>query len=289
MEQQESTTSWDEADQTLDLDPKTPEVVPTPAPSAAVAEKVVTETTKVGGVSQTKQTRELAVVEVDNRGLLVGGTIEGEYRICQYLAKSGMMPKQYTTPEKIMAGRQFARELGLPGLIAMRQIAVIEGTPSMFGDLPLAVVRRSGLLERIREYLIDKDGKEISRANGNLSAVFHGAVCEVKRQGCDPVEFVFTLDDAERAGLHIPDEELEKAGKAEWANKYKYRPWYKYKKLMLKYRTRSMALKDQFGDVLNGMSIGEYDHHATLEDAIETTGKEVKVDVKEINDGLKNL
>ena len=58
-----------------------------------------------------------------------------------------------------------ARELGLKPLIALRQITVIKGTPSVFGDLPLAMVRASGKLEMIDEFRFDKDSKKINLKN----------------------------------------------------------------------------------------------------------------------------
>ena len=160
-----------------------------------------------------------------------------------------------------MTAMQFALELGLKPLTALRQIAVVQGTPSLFGDLPLSLCFASGLVETINEFLVDKDGKEISVANGNTLAEAVGAVCQMRRKG-DPnqIERFFTLEDAKRAGLgNSPT-------------------WKAYPKYMLKYRARSQALKDKFPDALNGVSIAEYDFNSKpAEDApaIETTAREV--------------
>jgi len=154
-----------------------------------------------------------------------------------------MLPEAYDTPEKVMTGMQYAVELGLKPLISLRQISVIKGTPSIFGDLPLALVRRSGQLQEIKEWIFDENSKEISLRNKNIANDPFGAACRIKRKGYKEREFVFTIKDAIQAGLPNKDN------------------WKNYPKTMLKYRARSIALKDQFSDALDGVSIMEYDHN----------------------------
>lgn len=197
-------------------------------------------------------------VEARN-GLLSFTDIESLQRLCVYLHASGMMPKQYNTPEKIGTGIQFAIQLGFADkwLLALRQIAVINGNPSMFGDLPLSLVRSSGLLVRFEEFLIDKNSKRICLQHGNLHEDFSGAVCIATRKEKDGTTFtderVFTVEDAKKAGV--------------WGQNV----WKVYPKRMIQMRVRSMALKDLFGDVLNGIAIGEYDFNTTIEKAVDST------------------
>lgn len=202
-------------------------------------------------------------VEARN-GLLSFTDLDSLQRLCIYLNASGMMPKQYNSPEKIGTGIQFAIQLGFADkwLLALRQIAVINGTPSMFGDLPLSLVRSSGLLCKFEEFLIDKDSKRICIQNNNLHSDFTGAVCIATRKEKDGTLFtdekVFTLDDAKKAGI--------------WGQNV----WKVYPKRMIQMRVRSMVLKDLFGDVLNGIAIGEYDFNTTIEKAIDSTVVETK-------------
>ena len=62
------------------------------------------------------------------------------------------------------------------------------------------------------------------------------AVCKVKRRGLEAAETAFSMADARRAGL------LDKPG-----------PWKQYPARMLRFRARSFALRDQFGDALRGL------------------------------------
>jgi hypothetical protein len=119
---------------------------------------------------------------------------------------------------------------------------VIQGTPSLYGDLPIGIVRGSGKLKSIKEEIFDKNGVEISRANKNLSAEPFGAECTVERVNGEVVTKTYTMDDAARAGLD------KKPG-----------PWQQHRKRMLQLRARAWALKDLFSDVLSGASLAEYD------------------------------
>jgi hypothetical protein len=186
-----------------------------------------------------------AEIVANSDGILIARNIDEAYRLANAYVKSGLLPVRYTTPEMVLTAMQFGLELGLKPLTALRQIAVIKGTPAAFGDLPLSLCYAKGKLERIKEFLVDDHFNEISFANKNLNAKVFGAVCIVKRIGDpDPLETFFTMDNAKQAGLLGSDKAV---------------PWNQYPQIMLKYRARSMALKSKFPDCLNGISIAEYD------------------------------
>lgn len=209
---------------------------------------------------EAEKAKALIPIETQANGQLIGRDFDAEYRISNALYMSRILPAHYDTPQKVFAGRQFAFELGLKPLTAMRQIAIINGTPSMFGDLPLAIVRNSGQLEKFKEFFIDEQGNEISYQKGNLKAKVFGAVCISKRKGMAEEDTrVFTLDDARAAGLY-PSKNPDK-------------PWAKYTNRMLQMRSRAWNLKDNYSDFLCGMSIAEYDHNV-LPDTPEFQGPE---------------
>jgi len=187
--------------------------------------------------------RKVEVVTSDS-GVLLPRNFDEAWRLAKMYSDSGILPKAYDKPEKVMTGMQYALELGLKPLSSLRQIAVIHGTPSVFGDLPLSLALSKGLVESLDEYWIDKDGKKICAANNNLTAEVFAAVCIMKRKGDPiPIETFFTKDEANKAGL------------------FKNAVWTSYTKRMLRYRARSQALKDKFPDALNGLAIAEYDHN----------------------------
>jgi hypothetical protein len=215
------------------------------------------------------ESKSVATIGMDKAGLLQPKTIEEAFRLASAYHKSKLLPVRFNTPEMILVAMQFALELGLKPLTAMRQIAVVNGTPAAFGDLPLSLCYAKGSLESIKEFLFDKDGKEICAKNANLSNPAVGAYCVVKRRGdAEPRETFFTMDDARTAGLlNSPT-------------------WKSYPKLMLKYRARSQALKDKFPDALNGVAIAEYDFNTVpTEDSAPMTV--AVAPVASLNDRLK--
>lgn len=192
---------------------------------------------------QTKpeETKGRSIIPASERGVIIGTSFEQQYRLARAYHTSGLMPQALNSPEKVLVAMQLCHELNLPPMSSIGKICVINGTPSIFGDLPLSLVMRSGLLESITEVLLNKSGVELKP--GEEVA---GAVCRVKRKGLDPIERSFTRQDADKAGL--------------WGKKV----WAVYPKRMFQFRARSWALKDMFPDVLMGTNILEYDHDAII-------------------------
>ena len=127
-----------------------------------------------------------ALVKVDPiTGMFKAEDIEGQYRIADSFLQSGMLPNSYKNAKQVMGAMVFAKELGLHAFTALRQIAMINGTPSLYGDLPLALVQsKSKDLEWIREYFVDENCEEISPKNKNIkSKIFGGGVCH-QAKGC---------------------------------------------------------------------------------------------------------
>lgn len=173
--------------------------------------------------------------------------LDSRYRLAQAFYKSGMVPKGYKDAASVFAGMELALELNLRPFTALKNIAVINGSPAIWGDLPLALVRRSGKLEKIFEFVFDKDYKRICFDNKNLHVEAYGAVCRTWAKGATPEDYtetVFTLDDAKRAGLLGRDN-----------------VWKTYPRRMLQMRARSQNLKDTNSEVLLGLDIAEYDHN----------------------------
>ena len=172
-------------------------------------------------------------IQLSESGVVKASTFDEQWRIATAYLESGLFPQALNTAAKILVSMQLLNELGLPVVSNVGKVCVINGTPSLFGDLPLSLVMRSGLLTSMKEEIEEKNGEP-----------FLGR-CTVKRKGFDDeVVRVFTLDDAKKAGL------LDKNRSV----------WKIYPKRMLQMRARSWALKDLFPDVLNGVSIAEYDY-----------------------------
>ena len=155
-------------------------------------------------------------------------SFEEAYRIAKVLAASDLVPKDYRDkPENCLVAMQWGADVGLPGLQALQNIAIINGRPSIWGDAAKALVIASPMCEDIQER-IEGDGEAMV------------AVCTAKRKGRAPVEQRFSVADARKAGL--------------WG---KQGPWQTYPKRMLQMRARGFALRDAFPDALRGLVLAE--------------------------------
>lgn len=202
--------------------------------------------TAIAPTQKVENKKSLAPLE---NGLLVPANFEDQYRLAKCYIESKLLPKSFDTPEKVITGLQFVRELGLKApLAALRGVAVINGTPSLFGDLPLALVKASDLILSMDEFLVDKESRRISLENKNLTAEPFAAVCHTVRKPNIVVTTVFTIEDAKKAGL---------LGKGVWVS---------YPKRMMQMRARGLNLKDNFPDVLAGMAVAEYDFNYDVQD-----------------------
>lgn len=170
-------------------------------------------------------------------------TFEDQQRLAKMYLASKVLPIRFKTEAEIITALHFASE-HFPGkeLTALRQIAVIQGSPVLFGDLPLALVQRSGKLESMVETFEDAPGQE-------------KATCTVKRFGLEAITRSFSMSDARRAGLSE-------------SQTYK-----KYPLRMLQCRARSWALKDGFADILAGIGILEYEFNKAPEELDVTESK----------------
>lgn len=154
--------------------------------------------------------------------------IEEAERYSKYIIRSKWAPKDWTEADVFIAV-QHGLELGIHPLQAIQGMAVINGRPSIYGDLLLAVVLRSGLVEE----WFERPAKEaLAKGEGYF---------RIKRKdNPHPIEVYFTQADATKAGL--------------WG---KTGPWTSYPGRMLQMRARSWALRDGFADILKGMAVVE--------------------------------
>ena len=164
--------------------------------------------------------------------------MDGLVRFSTAVAKSGLAPKGVTTPEAICIAIEMGLEVGLPPMAALQNIAVINGRPSIWGDAMLAVCRSTGEVEEFAEWYED-NGKRLPR-NPTTYSDSTVAVCRVKRRGYEAAETGFSVADAKLAKL--------------WG---KDGPWSQYPARMLRFRARSFALRDSFGDALKGLRSAE--------------------------------
>lgn len=181
---------------------------------------------------------ENSIIRANGQGLQLSTL--AEYReFAQIVVKSGWAPRSLDTPEKVILCVQMGAEVGLSPTQALQSIAIVNGTATIYGDTALGLVRRSGLLEWIKEDIEGSFSTNLEKVEGAVRAV-----CTVKRAGDpEPVQRSFCVAEAKLAGL------WGKAG-----------PWRTHPQRMLKYKARAFALRDVFPDVLKGLHVNEEMH-----------------------------
>jgi len=157
-------------------------------------------------------------------------TVDDLIRVSEMLYRGGCCPPGVDNPAKVATLILAGQEVGLGITQSLASVKLSNGRPSLYGDAPLALVRRSGLLESIAE--------EVAGTGDDRSGV-----CRVKRRGEPERVFRFAYGEAVRAGLI---ERSKDKGKGAG-------PWITYPDRMLQARARGFALRDVFPDVLMGM------------------------------------
>lgn len=180
-------------------------------------------------------------------GYILPTTMEEAYRMAVAVIKGGMMPDSYKDidaekqAQKVMLGLASAMEAGLPPLYGLRQIAIINGRPAMWGDAMMALVQSKKLLanQTVREVGPSFDP---TLPPAQWPDEFGICVSLWRRGQTDPYTGTFTVADAKRAGL--------------WMNGSK-KPWIQYPKRMMTMRARAFPLRDGFADAIAGIAVRE--------------------------------
>lgn len=144
-------------------------------------------------------------------------------------------------PKKITLAVLKGLEVGLPPLMAVSNIAIINGRASLWGDAALALVQSKNVIERMEvEEIGTKPGETAETA---AFAPDYGYAVRIWRKGqTAPYAGKYTVGDAKRARL--------------WMHPKKA-PWMQSPKRMLKIRATAFPLRDGFADCLSGLAIAE--------------------------------
>jgi len=154
---------------------------------------------------------------------LASVTFEEAERFAKIMADSEMVPTAYRNkPGNVLVAVQMGAELGIKPLQAIQNIAVINGKPSIYGDLGVAILRSHGCQ-------IDSDDIDVVKKNKR-------ARCKITRTSGETVERTFGEDDARAAGL--------------WG---KQGPWTTYPWRQMAWRAFWFAARDGAADLLKGM------------------------------------
>lgn len=183
---------------------------------------------------------------------IIPRTFEEAYRIGKAAVVAKWVPFGWKDEMATMAIMHGA-EVGLPPMMSLQKIAVINGRPSLWGDAVPAIALATGQLEDWEEG-ITGDGGEMA------------AFCRVKRRGIKtPMMVTFSVADAKLAGLWSPEPLITKEvwegdrnnrRKVKKDNQPNDSPWHRHPKRMLQMRARR-AFRDMFADAFSGLYLAE--------------------------------
>jgi hypothetical protein len=143
--------------------------------------------------------------------------------LAKLIAESDLAPKDYRNkPGNVLIAVQMGQEVGLSPMAAIQSIAVINGKPSLYGDVGKAILLSNG-------FIIEEAGAEEIKAKGF-------ATCKITRPGHPPCIRTFGKDDAIKAKL--------------WG---KDGPWTNYPERQMAWRAFWFAARDIGADVLKGL------------------------------------
>ena len=194
--------------------------------------------------SQKTEEKTIAVrptIKVNAKGIILQ-TYDDMYRFAKSIQLSKLAPDSFVTPEQILVALQAGAELGLSPIRSLGSLYVVKGNVRLWGDTPLALVRQSGLMEYIKEWMEGDIGKDLTKTSDDVKAV-----CETKRKNDpEPIQREFTVEQARLAGLW--NKKTDRGFNTVWVN---------YPKRMLQMRARALNLRDNFPDALGGATIAE--------------------------------
>jgi hypothetical protein len=162
-----------------------------------------------------------AVIPIGPKGVELRD-VDAMFRFARCYLQSGLTPPSFKNEQQLVICWAKAAELGLSPLQAVEGMSVINNRVGIMGDLALAMVESSGLLEQKRvEYTGEDDSLE----------------CKVtlQRKGRETQTYSFSVQEAKAANI------------------YDRSPvWRNYPKRMTYYRALGFGLRDEFSDVLKG-------------------------------------
>lgn len=175
------------------------------------------------------------------------------------VCNAGLCPDSYDTagkadPQKVVIGILKGLEVGLPPLMALSTIAIINQRPCIWGDGAVALVQQKNLIEKMEVEWVGAPEQafgpvEMDTGEKNYSPTIkdftddYGCIVRIWRRGqSEPYVGKYTVRDAKRAHL--------------WGSPKKV-PWIEHPKRMLFNRARAFPLRDGFADALAGLAIRE--------------------------------
>lgn len=172
---------------------------------------------------RTTDNRALVSIEGQQSSIIPGKSEWSLMRdMAQSLVPTGFLPESIKTPEQAVAIMLKGRELNVPPMYALSNIAIVKGKPTISAEMMLALIYRD-------------HGKRAIRVKESTN---ERCTVEYRLDGWDDVSsYSFTMDDAKKAGL---------TGNQTWS---------KYPAAMLRARCISAVARMAFPECIAGMYV----------------------------------
>lgn len=173
----------------------------------------------------------LARVRMGDSGVQLG-SMDDLWRFATMVHKSSFAPNGMDSVEKIAIAVEYGMELGIAPMQALQGMYVVNGRPSVYGDLFLAICKSDARWDenRFREWFTGEPYRDDYTAH-----------CQMARLGVgNPHVESYSVADAKKGGL------WERSG-----------PWKQHPKRMLKMRARTFCGRDTFPERLRGLTTVE--------------------------------
>lgn len=176
-------------------------------------------------------------------------------KMADTLSRSSVIPYRLKgKPADVAVILLAAREYGIPPLMALSKLPVVNGTPAPMGELMVALILRAG--HYIAADFLNPDGTRY--AGGPVTPEHYGEARYARRDWPERETLRFTLAEAVTAGLidRIDDgKAIARVTKFKDGNSYEERtPWEQYTPNMARWRAVANAARLNFADVLLGLS-----------------------------------
>lgn len=172
-------------------------------------------------------TDERALARVDTATLLLSSNFDDMKQKAQLLISSGLLPKHISKPEQAIVIWLQANELGVPPMLALKEMAVINGKPACSANLMMGLVHQAyGPSSLI--YRADKSNDKIAYVIVHMP------------DSKEVITYTFTIEEAQQAQL------TGKGG-----------PWKQYPAAMLAARAISKAARTSFPAVVGGLYVSD--------------------------------
>ena len=153
--------------------------------------------------------------------------------------KAGLIPKQFETNAQAVGAIMFCKQIGVPPLIGIGQVACIHGKFAAYGSLFTSLAQRDPDFGYDEVFYLDETQTKICSENKNLNAPAWACIVRTQKKGSPFInEFVFTMDDAKEAGLIR-------------------NVWKTYPKDMLRWKAIARAYRTTYPAALNGIMLAE--------------------------------